>query len=438
MASTTTVKRIAIEEKIQHTVSFTVVLDENTTMLRTEPFHFIGWTWSFLVERQTDSPNYGVYLCICEPLNSFIKVQDVGLLLRQSGLITDNCKSIIKPHFDKYGTGFKDVIKTPSFPSSRNFELTITSNKSYRIAEALEAGINVTNRVEPAKFDDLIGRLATFSTSDHTINSLDTITEFNKQLLNLQTEQKAMLTKLNDELNGCKTIHTQYTETIIAIKNKPSFLEKQSKCETKINLLIKDIDAINNYMQLVTERLAKLEAVNLVTPTDSDICRFVNEQYNKKMDEFYEKYDMYDKELKNMNVLSELMTSSYKEHIAALILDCNKHMNRISEEAVTFTNLFNMHSLAIDIKYNPMLNHETATFDDAPTFVIDPCNMRCSITMKYFKKPVIAADGYTYEEDAIKEWFRTNDRSPMTNLTLANKVLTPNYNMMSLVKSRHQ
>ena len=40
--------------------------------------------------------------------------------------------------------------------------------------------------------------------------------------------------------------------------------------------------------------------------------------------------------------------------------------------------------------------------------------------------PVIAADGYTYEYDAVKSWLQAALRSPVTGCTLAHSHLVPN------------
>uniref|UniRef100_A0A3Q3K056 WD repeat, SAM and U-box domain-containing protein 1 n=1 Tax=Monopterus albus TaxID=43700 RepID=A0A3Q3K056_MONAL len=46
------------------------------------------------------------------------------------------------------------------------------------------------------------------------------------------------------------------------------------------------------------------------------------------------------------------------------------------------------------------------------------------------KEPVIAADGYSYEREAIESWINTKNRSsPMTNLPLLTTLLTPNHTL---------
>eukprot|EP00850_Spirogloea_muscicola_P005715 SM000026S08964 [mRNA] locus=s26:747406:761441:- [translate_table: standard] len=58
----------------------------------------------------------------------------------------------------------------------------------------------------------------------------------------------------------------------------------------------------------------------------------------------------------------------------------------------------------------------------------------CPITQEVMEEPVIAADGHTYERDAIARWLRDNDMSPMTNCKLLNKALTANHALQSMIR----
>ncbi|XP_037767986.1 WD repeat, SAM and U-box domain-containing protein 1 isoform X1 [Chelonia mydas] len=56
-----------------------------------------------------------------------------------------------------------------------------------------------------------------------------------------------------------------------------------------------------------------------------------------------------------------------------------------------------------------------------------PDEFLCPITRELMKEPVIAADGYSYEKEAMENWISTKRRSsPMTNLPLQSLILTPN------------
>ena len=62
-----------------------------------------------------------------------------------------------------------------------------------------------------------------------------------------------------------------------------------------------------------------------------------------------------------------------------------------------------------------------------PLHIVKEKDLLCPITMELMNDPVQASDGHTYERDAIEEWFREHDRSPLTNEVLSSKKLVPNY-----------
>ena len=55
------------------------------------------------------------------------------------------------------------------------------------------------------------------------------------------------------------------------------------------------------------------------------------------------------------------------------------------------------------------------------------CQYLCPITHEPCKNPVITADGHTYDEEAILQWFEHNNTSPLTGRELPNLNLIPNY-----------
>nr|DAD40932.1 TPA_asm: hypothetical protein HUJ06_015255 [Nelumbo nucifera] len=63
-----------------------------------------------------------------------------------------------------------------------------------------------------------------------------------------------------------------------------------------------------------------------------------------------------------------------------------------------------------------------------------PSVFLCPILQEVMKNPHVAADGFSYEWEAIEEWLRTgHETSPMTNLRLNHKLLTPNHTLRSLI-----
>lgn len=66
--------------------------------------------------------------------------------------------------------------------------------------------------------------------------------------------------------------------------------------------------------------------------------------------------------------------------------------------------------------------------DDTVALPGMPC---CPITGEPMIDPVVAADGHTYERNAIARWLQTSDKSPLTGSLLPHKNLVPNYVLLS-------
>ncbi|XP_018438449.1 U-box domain-containing protein 52-like [Raphanus sativus] len=62
-----------------------------------------------------------------------------------------------------------------------------------------------------------------------------------------------------------------------------------------------------------------------------------------------------------------------------------------------------------------------------------PSHFICPLLKGVMNEPCVAADGYTYDREAIQDWLRENDTSPVTNLPLPNKNLLANYNLYSAI-----
>ena len=58
----------------------------------------------------------------------------------------------------------------------------------------------------------------------------------------------------------------------------------------------------------------------------------------------------------------------------------------------------------------------------------------CPITNKIIKDPVVAADGITYEKEAIKEYLVAHSVSPVTHETITDKSLRENFLAKSLIE----
>ncbi|XP_031483852.1 U-box domain-containing protein 33-like [Nymphaea colorata] len=64
-----------------------------------------------------------------------------------------------------------------------------------------------------------------------------------------------------------------------------------------------------------------------------------------------------------------------------------------------------------------------------------PHHFLCPITQDIMNDPHMAADGYTYEKEAIEVWLNSgHNTSPMTNLPLSHSNLTPNLALRSAIR----
>lgn len=64
-----------------------------------------------------------------------------------------------------------------------------------------------------------------------------------------------------------------------------------------------------------------------------------------------------------------------------------------------------------------------------------PHELLCPITRTLLKSPVVASDGFSYEEKAIQEWLKQgNDRSPMTNQPLTSLFVYPNHSIRHVIQ----
>ncbi|KAE9613338.1 hypothetical protein Lal_00027757 [Lupinus albus] len=64
-----------------------------------------------------------------------------------------------------------------------------------------------------------------------------------------------------------------------------------------------------------------------------------------------------------------------------------------------------------------------------------PAVFLCPILQDVMKNPHVAADGFSYEVEAIEQWLNSgHDTSPMTNLRLNHTFLTPNHTLRSLIQ----
>jgi hypothetical protein len=64
-----------------------------------------------------------------------------------------------------------------------------------------------------------------------------------------------------------------------------------------------------------------------------------------------------------------------------------------------------------------------------------PSYFICPISQEVMREPRVAADGFTYEAESLREWLDNgHETSPMTNLKLAHNNLVPNHALRSAIQ----
>jgi hypothetical protein len=128
-------------------------------------------------------------------------------------------------------------------------------------------------------------------------------------------------------------------------------------------------------------------------------------------------------------------------------VDCNPYDGFLQEPA-TQLNVTTGTVRAIHIPSVPSTGHESdedlndedvdfekldETVSDMPDTLSKP--LMCPITQRVMLNPVVAADGHTYEKEAIVRWLMSKDKSPLTGKKLIDQSLRRNHNVRALIAS---
>jgi len=78
-----------------------------------------------------------------------------------------------------------------------------------------------------------------------------------------------------------------------------------------------------------------------------------------------------------------------------------------------------------------MAAHQAAQEGISPSFI-------CPLTLEIMQDPVTAADGHSYENEAIAKWLRSSSLSPLTGERLPNKHLTRSHALRNAIQEHQQ
>ncbi|XP_025893929.1 WD repeat, SAM and U-box domain-containing protein 1 [Nothoprocta perdicaria] len=107
-----------------------------------------------------------------------------------------------------------------------------------------------------------------------------------------------------------------------------------------------------------------------------------------------------------------------------------KELLNLTKESLM--NELKIESLGLRSKVLRKIEELRMKMESAPVAI--PDEFLCPITRELMKEPVIAADGYSYEKEALENWLSSKRRSsPMTNLPLPSVLLTPNRSLKTAI-----
>ncbi|KAL5753319.1 hypothetical protein ACOSQ2_023826 [Xanthoceras sorbifolium] len=126
--------------------------------------------------------------------------------------------------------------------------------------------------------------------------------------------------------------------------------------------------------------------------------------------------------------------------IAVKCLSVNQEPNNDIKIGIVMAELEKVKKKADDIKMTRGDGEEAsgrcANQEDSSEEV--PSVFICPILQEVMENPHVAADGFSYELEAIEEWLGMgHDTSPMTNMKLKHKILTPNHTLRFLILDCH-
>ncbi|CAF2907224.1 unnamed protein product [Rotaria sp. Silwood2] len=120
--------------------------------------------------------------------------------------------------------------------------------------------------------------------------------------------------------------------------------------------------------------------------------------------------------------------------------DFVQHINSLKQqkEAKTASDRFSRQScIEKRVHTRDHIKKSTSGKSDATIVLNDDNFIRsliCPLSGEMLKVPVVASDGYTYEKENILEYFKTHDRSPITNELFKNKEFQRNLTIEGILK----
>lgn len=287
----------------------------------------------------------------------------------------------------------------------------------------------------PNKIDDIIVGCSEIKILEDTKNILlAKLTKYTQTIYRLTTEFKGELEKIHQTITTAASDNSHMKKILKKLGGRADYIKyellrldiKRARCEKII-------------ADLKSNEIPRIDVEGELLETLKANCK-------QELDTNYDVYYFYSAQMVQVEASLESLTKMpsqvaetiesglYKEHMNLMVNDCKKNIKSVLENIESIKAKYAILNIKLeDEKYKKLESVDTDA--KTPTFVISTENLICPITNEVFKDPVVAEDGFTYERTAIEEWFKTKDKSPMTNTTVKNKTLIPNKSLQSIIKN---
>ncbi|XP_023644571.1 putative U-box domain-containing protein 58 [Capsella rubella] len=301
-----------------------------------------------------------------------------------------------------------------------------------------------------------IGKLADFHFTDNNLNfnqlvqisqAVELESNYNEQV-KLREEAEDALARTKEEVETMERLLESYKEEQGILQLEAQALELKHDAELQLRretetLLVRERERMNK----VKIQLETLE-------DERDDMRLKAEEfeskYNGEMTLRRESEAALDKEIKELEGL-KLQFETYKTEEENLTSQVRAWQDKCEQESSLRNETevaLSKEKLGLEVVNGlfDMINREADAIREERDKALQtakelmekrqpPPSFSCPITQEVMKDPQLAADGFTYEAQAIKKWFITGHQtSPMTNLRLSHLNLVPNRALRSAIE----
>ncbi|XP_019091191.1 PREDICTED: putative U-box domain-containing protein 58 [Camelina sativa] len=301
-----------------------------------------------------------------------------------------------------------------------------------------------------------IGKLADFQFSNENSNFNQLVQSFravelesnHNDEVKLRKEAEVAFAKKKEEVEMMERLLESYKEEQGTLQLEAQALEHKHDAELQLRrqtetLLVREQEKMNK-VKVQLENLEnergdmRLKAEEFQSKYKGEMIRRIEsetvlEKELKELEGLKLQLETYKTEEENLTSQVRAWQDKYEQELT-LRKETEVALSNEKLELETVNELFetiNLEAVAIrEDKDNAIKKAQELMAKRQP-----PPSFYCPITQEVMKDPHLAADGFTYEVEAINKWLSTGHRtSPMTNLELSHLTLVPNRALRSAIE----